>query len=137
MSAFVAFGTILLLLLAVVVVSALRDREADLAERAEADPEARLDAALAALREVEFDYRTGKLDEEEYRRLREAYGVQALRARDEVAGAPGGDEPALGRASAAAGGDEAGAAVCGACGEPLRREARFCARCGEPRPAPG
>lgn len=148
MSAFYVFGGILLLLVVVVVVSALREPAADAPDLEEADPEARRDAALEALREVEFDYRTGKLPEEEYRRLREAHGREAIRARDEAAaaraesaGRPGAEGPGEGLASPSAGSLASGEAeepqACGVCGARLRPGTRFCARCGAPRTSPG
>lgn len=124
MSAFYAFGGLLLLLLVVVVVSALRDREVDPIDLAGADPVDRLEEALAALREIEFEYRSGKLSEEEYRRLREARGRDAIRARDEVTAAAEAAERVEGRS-------------CEECGEPIPADARFCGRCGQPLDAGG
>ncbi len=97
------FGGILLVLLAVVVAAALREGGGEAAEEGGAgSPGERLEATLEALREVEFDYRTGKLPEEEYRALRRRWGRRALRARAELVevegpGAPeveGGETPA-------------------------------------------
>lgn len=116
MSVFFAFGGILLLLVVVVAVSAVRERAVEPTDSAEGDPAARRDAALAALRELEFDYRTDKIAEEEYRHLRAEYAREAVRARDEA-----GDET------------EEAEEACAACGASLRPGARFCARCGAPR----
>lgn len=105
------FGGILVVLLAVVIGAALRERGG--ADADEAPLEARRDAALEALREVEFEFRTGKLPEDEYRALRRKYGRRALEAR-------------------AALGDP-----CPRCGAALPPEDRFCSRCGAERPRKG
>lgn len=152
MSAFYFYvvAAVLLLLVAVVAVSAVRERALESEDEEEAGPAARRDAALAALRGVEFDYRTGKLPEEEYRRLRREYGREAVRARDEAAAletapelpagedgprdGPGGTDAGDREGAAPAPPDEEGRGeACAACGAPWRRGARFCARCGARR----
>ncbi|MGE5849590.1 MAG: hypothetical protein ACM362_05645 [Candidatus Methylomirabilota bacterium] len=53
---------------------------------------ARKEAALSALKELEFDYRTRKLSEEDYQELRAVYRVEAaevLKAMDQGSAAPG------------------------------------------------
>lgn len=53
---------------------------ADLAPGAVLDAEARKRVALASLKEVEYDYLAGKLDEADYRALRDRLSAEALRA---------------------------------------------------------
>jgi len=53
---------------------------------------ARKEAALSALKELEFDYRTRKLSPEDYEELRTVYRLEAaevLKAMDQGAAAPG------------------------------------------------
>ncbi|MFQ5678866.1 MAG: hypothetical protein ACE5HP_05345 [Gemmatimonadota bacterium] len=111
MTAFYLFGALLLALVAVVVWSAVREGASG-GEREEPTPETRRDEALDLLREVEFEYRTGKLPEEEYRSLRDRYAIRALRARDEAA-----------------------RNACTSCGAPLGEPGGFCPACGAPRAA--
>lgn len=119
-------GAVLLVLLVAAVLGAIREEPATETELDGLPPEERYDAALEALEEVEFDYRTGKLPEDDYRRLRARYGRAALEAREALGddGAPGGGrggEPAGARPDSGAredgearatprtaGGDEAG-----------------------------
>ena len=103
----VALGAAALLAVACVLVAArpfLAEREADAtaAEPSAAESErvrllAERDRALAALKELEFDRRTGKVSEDDYRELvrelrREA--AEILRALESPAFAPSNPEPA-------------------------------------------
>ena len=79
------FGGVLLLLGIVVALSLLRGSagpEPDEEEIRRRSPAERREAALEKLGEVEFDYRTGKVTEEEYRVLRRRWGRIALEARE-------------------------------------------------------
>lgn len=111
-------------------------------EEESTEEEFRKRIALSALRDVEYDYATGKLDEEDYRRLRGELSVEALRILEDTGG-----EAAAGTAAA---GDE------GAPSDPLEAEiarlrqgleegracrtcarvnppgSRYCGGCGEP-----
>lgn len=117
MTAVYFFAGILAILLIVVLVAPLLDSEPSPGART--DPAARLEIALDSLRDLEFERATGKVDEDDYRRLRARYAAEAIEARD--AGA-GGLEP-----------DEATErAVCAVCEAPLSSGARFCTRCGTP-----
>jgi hypothetical protein len=123
----------------------------------EDDPrEHRKDLALAALKEIEFDRATGKLDDADYDRMKAAYtteALEAIRAAD-AAGAPVPEEPALvkrqvaagvgaGAADAAPGDDPAEALIaakrraarggrkfCSECGAELEGAGKFCVECG-------
>jgi cytochrome c-type biogenesis protein CcmI len=115
------FAVILFVLLAAVLVAPLLDRQPR--SRGVADPEERLGEALEALRELEFEHETGKIDDEDYRTLRAEYAAAAIAARD--AGATVTAEAGDRRRS-----DEGSA--CGVCGAPTAPGAKFCSRCGTP-----
>ena len=90
------------------------------------DAEARKRVALASLKEVEYDRVAGKLDEEDYRRLRaqlEREALLALRAA-EGAGAAAAAEPAE------PGATERSFTVTHACGFVNPPGSRFCSGCG-------
>lgn len=157
MTAVYLFAGLLALLVAVgLLVSPLLEREPTPAD--EASPADRRDQELETLREVEFEYRTGKLSDEDYRELRARHGQAAVEARRE---AEAGGRPGTGRAREEAGdGPDAGAEGTGAeegqavdgdvepppaagepgppdeprscpdCGAEARPHARFCSRCG-------
>ncbi len=102
------------------------------ATEAAAPPAAAKQQALAALRELDFDYRTGKVGEEDYAPLRQRLLVEAAQAAQSVADA----QPALD--------DEIETAVrtlrgaksykteraCPECHAPARAGNRFCPKCG-------
>ena len=104
------------------------------------EAEARRHLSLAALRDVEYDYATGKVDERDYRRLRDELAREALdalqevrRDREQAEGSPSPrdavaddleQEIAAYRAALRAG------TLCGRCGSPNPEEALFCAACG-------
>jgi len=76
---FYAFGSVIVLLLTAIIWAAVRagrDTGAALA------PEERVDAAIEALRQLELEYQTGKLSDEEYGALRSRLEREALDARD-------------------------------------------------------
>lgn len=90
------------------------------------------DRALAAIKELEFDYLTGKIAEEDYRALRARYDARAVEALTHLAAPP---------RPAGAGSDlderlEAeiravrGRRFCVSCGGELPKAARFCPACG-------
>lgn len=106
MTGFVVFGAILAVLITVIIWSALR---AGAEVGADLDPEERRDAAIEALRELEFEYRTGKLSDEEYAEIRRRIEVEAVHARDGTA-----------------------ADLCAVCGTDREPGAAFCAGCGAP-----
>lgn len=112
MTAVYFFAGILGILLVVVLVAPLLDSQPSPGART--DPAARLDAALEALRDLEFEHETGKVEEEDYRRLRARYAAEAIEARDAGAGGIERDDRA----------------VCAVCEAPLSSGARFCSRCG-------
>ena len=101
------------------------------------EPEARKTVALRALRDVEYDYHTGKLDDHDYEVLRgelTAEAVAALRDAEGETEAEGWspesessleDEILRIREQFRAG------AACAACGHRNPDGSRFCAACGE------
>ncbi len=97
----------------------------------ELDPvQRRRDLALAALKEIEFDRATGKLSDEDYRRLQAKYSaeaVEALRAADHAAADP--VEHLIVRAKA---GQAPGRSrrFCTECGARQESSRTFCTECG-------
>ncbi len=100
--------------------------------------ETRRGAALLALKEIEFDRATGKLNDADYETLRARYSVEAVAAlRDEPAPvATATDDPEAMIAARAAVLRSAGAsgspAACARCGPRPEPDARFCSGCGQP-----
>lgn len=88
------------------------------------------DAALAAIREIEFDYGTGKLSTEDYAELRARYEAKAVEAMERQA--TGGTTPRDDRLEAEIQAARARrrAAHCTSCGTALPAAARFCPACG-------
>lgn len=109
---------------------------------------ARKSVMLQSLRDIEFDYETGKLSEADYERLRkkhERQAVQVMRRLDELRGDVDLDdeidsalEQRLRQRAGAANAetetdtpDESETTLeCPECGKQLEAEARFCSRCG-------
>lgn len=109
------FGGILALLLAAVIFAPMVERKS--VREAEAPtPEGRKARALDALRELEFEYETGKMAESDYQKLRAHWAAEAIEARD-----------ALGETS----GRVVTGGECPVCGAAVKSGARFCSRCGE------
>lgn len=114
----------------------------------------RKELALAALKEIEFDRATGKLDDADYERMKAKYTGEALEALREAdaASAPVPVEPALAVATAGVGAVAAGVVAGGAdpvevlvaakrkagkgrkfcteCGAELEGTRKFCVECG-------
>ena len=110
----------------------------DRAEGELTDTEARKRVALLALRDVEYDFLAGKLDEEDYRALKSELTAEALAAleADEAArgdGEAGGPshtdlEAEIARVRAGL----RGGTLCGECGLDNPEGSRFCSACGQP-----
>ncbi len=100
------------------------DREAARDDRAKV-------SALAAIRELEFDFATGKLSDDDYASLRARYEARAV----EVLSRP--TRPAAADVDAQIEAEIASArtrARCASCGQPLPQAARFCPACGTAAP---
>lgn len=106
MTGFYLFGSVIVLLLTAIIWAAVRagrDTGAALA------PDERVGAAIEALRQLELEYQTGKLSDEEYGALRGQLEREALAARD---ARPSG--------------------FCSECGQSLETAGKFCSGCGHP-----
>lgn len=90
------------------------------------DAEARRRTTLLALRDVEYDFHTGKLDAGDYQELRRELSAEALSAL-EALDSGGADLEA--EIAAVRAGLEAGT-TCGSCGQLNPEGSRFCASCG-------
>lgn len=112
MTSVYVFGVILAVLLAAVLISPFLERGE--AVGSGSTPSDRLDLALDALREIEFDHETDKLSDEDYQLLRSRYAKDAIAARDAGAGADA----------------DADAGRCLVCEVSMKAESRFCSRCG-------
>ena len=104
------FGSIMAILVAAVIFAPLievRWREGKGGDSS-AD---RKESAIAALRELEFEYQTGKVSDEDYALLRARYAREALAARDDL-------------------GETVETGSCPGCGAPSKEGAKFCSSCG-------
>jgi hypothetical protein len=95
------------------------------------------DVLYATIRELDFDHRMGKVDDEDYRRMRGEYAGQAVallkeidrgngrgRAADEV------EQEVASLRKKGRGGKAQASATCPSCGSGMKAGDRFCARCG-------
>ena len=121
MTGFVLFGGILVVLLATIIWAAIRSGEDT---GASLDPAERRDAAIEALRDLELEYRTGKLREDEYRSTRARLERAAIDARD-AAAQDRTTEPPPTAAKA-----PASPRPCPECAAPLTGDESFCPTCG-------
>jgi len=117
---------------AIIIVPIVRRRDGALEERpAPPDAEAQKRLALTAIRELEFDHATGKIDDEDYRVLRSRYDARAVEVLER-----GGARPPVEAAEDGAAQLEAeiraarGRRFCAECGGPMPKAARFCPACG-------
>lgn len=89
--------------------------------------EARKAEIYAAIRDIDFDYRMGKLSQEDYEALREQYKTEAIGMMKQI------DQASLGKAARRAKTTEAAktaARFCHHCGQPAAVTDRFCSLCG-------
>jgi hypothetical protein len=119
-------GMVLALASALYVVGPIARRRSavlmDAAPGALLDADARRRATLASLKELEYDYLAGKLDEVDYRAQRERMSYEALEA---IRAAETAERAVTGERAAVA------ADPAHACGFANPVGSRFCARCGK------
>ncbi len=98
------------------------------------DTEARKRVALLALRDVEYDFLAGKLDQEDYRSLKSELTAEALAAleADEAGRGDGGDDDDLETEIARIREELRSGTRCGACDFANEQGSRFCSACGQP-----
>jgi cytochrome c-type biogenesis protein CcmI len=100
------------------------------------DAEARRRVTLLALRDVEYDYATGKLNEDDYRSLKRELASEALAALNladaEAAAGPAAAPPELEDEIARLRGGLRAGTTCSACGSANESGSLFCAYCGAP-----
>ena len=100
------------------------------------DAEARRRVALLALRDGEYDYATGKLDEADYRALKRELAAEAIDALDkadaEAAAGPASAPPELEDEIAKLRSGLRTGTTCSSCGSANERGSVFCASCGAP-----
>lgn len=116
MTAVYLFSVIMVVLVVAVIAAPLVESRRRTTDGRDGDPDParrRQEAAIDALRELEFEYQTGKLTPEDYAPLRARYAREALAARDAL----GEQDPGTGE-------------QCGTCGADVRQGARYCSRCG-------
>lgn len=77
---FLLMAALLVALIVVVIAAGVRGGSVEPGWRAD-DPASRQEAALAQLAELEFEYQTGKINEEEYREMRGPLARVAVEAR--------------------------------------------------------
>jgi hypothetical protein len=90
--------------------------------------EARKTEIYAAIRDLDFDYRMGKLSEEDYQMLRDQYKAEAIGMMKQIEQtATGKSAPRRAAETAAA---QSPARFCHHCGQPAAAADRFCSACG-------
>ena len=90
--------------------------------------QARKAEIYAAIRDIDFDYRMGKLSEEDYNALREQYkgeAIKVMQALDRMSG------QTYKPARVASGTHEQATRFCHHCGQPVGGEDLFCSACGD------
>ncbi len=130
LGALLLVGAVVLFILLPVARGQHASLERDDEEMTEA--EARRRVTLLALRDVEYDYHTGKLDEADYMALRKELSgeaLAALQAAELEHDAPNIDIEA--EIAAVRAGLDAGT-TCGSCAHRNPADSRFCAACGQP-----
>lgn len=84
------------------------------------------EAAFVAIKDLDYDYRTGKIDEEDYRELKAKYESEAAATLRRLDGVAAG-EPARKAAKSGSAGR-----FCTACGAKADAADHFCRSCGNP-----
>lgn len=133
----IAFAALLIL---AAIAYTLMVREKNLAPLASDPPLKHFDDAKAriyeSLRDLQFEYRLGKLSDEDYQRTKkdlqsELAIVLAQRAEAEAA-LPGAQKDAAKPAPKAAKKSESAASICPQCNAEFKEKLKFCGQCGKP-----
>jgi hypothetical protein len=93
------------------------------------------ESAFVALKDLEFDYKTGKIDDGDYDMLKNQYEAEAVAILKKIDSAervssPGG--AAVFAKPSGTGEKKAGVAFCPSCGNKVGKNDRFCSGCGAP-----
>ena len=100
------------------------------------ETEFRRRVTLLALRDAEYDYATGKLDEQDYSSLRRELAAEALAALEQAdtntASGPATGSPELEAEIARLRGGLGAGTTCAECGSGNETSSRFCSYCGAP-----
>jgi hypothetical protein len=94
----------------------------------------RKESAYAALKELEFDYRTGKLSEADYHELEAKYRTEGLEVLQQIEALDGGDRTEPPRVLRQVKTPAGRPGSCEACGEQNPRAAAYCRECGSALP---
>jgi hypothetical protein len=86
---------------------------------------AKKEAAFVALKDLDFDHKTGKIDDDDFDQLKARYEDEAVAVLRRIDGV-GGASPAVRKASDG----ETGGFYCASCGIRAKTKDRFCASCG-------
>lgn len=122
----------------VVIAFILGVRPKDLPEPEPESPFAHLDERKAAiyenLRDLQFEYRLGKLSDDDYQTTKKDLQKELAQVLAEVDRLKNGAAPARPpvKAEAAAAPAAPSAFVCDACGAKFEKELKFCGECGKP-----
>jgi len=125
-AAFVVGAAVLFMLLPMI-----QGREAPL-DRAEVEPDevrSQRRVLLRAIRDADYDFATGKLDDDDYRALKTELTKETLQLLDEAAEAAE-DSDVAGSALGKAGGGVSDRDQCPSCNARVQRGTRFCTECG-------
>lgn len=119
---------------AIIIYPLVRRSEAVPARAAPPSGAAQTRLALTAIKELEFDHETGKIDDDDYRALRTRYDARAVEALERAESGRGGPPSAHSDDATARIEAEVRAArmrrFCTNCGGMLPKAARFCPACG-------
>ena len=134
----ILIGLALLIIVVVVIISPLLEqrRPAITPPAPREALEVEHEATLRAIREIDLDYRTHKLNEEDYKALRTqqvAHGAQILREIDTLKSEQDIDAEIESQVAAL----REAQGTCPACGKPVKEGDHFCAYCGAPQQAGG
>lgn len=91
----------------------------------------RKDSIYTAIKDLEFDHKTGKLSDEDYAELREKFEQQAAEILKEIDDLQSGKTTTSRKKSKTAAKKEAKVRFCSACGQEIKVDAKFCSACGE------